>query len=127
MSRLSLGASVTVPGRISGLFTGAIASEHKQAVNRLRRQNDYMAALHEMTLGIVKRLELDDLLEAIVVRAGALMGTPHGFIYLIDAETDELVLRVGSVLRRRRWGTPIRPRPRWSSSCAEQRLSPRRS
>ncbi|HEY4691682.1 MAG TPA: GAF domain-containing protein, partial [Anaerolineae bacterium] len=61
----------------------------------LRRQNEYLAALHDTALGLVSRLDLTDLLHDIVVRAGQLLGTPHGFIYLLAPDGSELERRVG--------------------------------
>ena len=55
----------------------------------LGHQNEYLAALHETALGLISRLDLDDLLEALVGRAAQLLGTPHGFIYLTQDGEDE--------------------------------------
>jgi diguanylate cyclase (GGDEF)-like protein len=55
-----------------------------------------LAALHETALGLIERLDLDDLLQAIVDRASGLVGTRHGYLYLADAEEGELELRVGT-------------------------------
>lgn len=57
------------------------------AAETLRGQNEYLAALHETTLGLISRLDLNDLLEALITRAGQLLGTPHGYIYLVEAIT----------------------------------------
>jgi diguanylate cyclase (GGDEF)-like protein len=59
-------------------------------------EREELAALHEMALGLIERLDLDDLLQAIVDRAGGLVGTPHGYLYLADADESALELRVGS-------------------------------
>ena len=64
-------------------------------VTDLVRQSEYLAGLHETTLGLISRLDLNDLLEALVRRAGQLLDTPNGFIYLADAEGAELECRVG--------------------------------
>jgi signal transduction histidine kinase/DNA-binding response OmpR family regulator/HPt (histidine-containing phosphotransfer) domain-containing protein len=56
----------------------------KQRTRDLAEANEYLAALHETSLGLISRLDLNDLLTALVTRAGQLMGTPHGFIYLIE-------------------------------------------
>lgn len=65
------------------------------AVETLQRQNEYLAALHDMSLGLIGRLEVNGLLEALVARAGQLLALPHGFIYLATPEGDELVRRIG--------------------------------
>jgi diguanylate cyclase (GGDEF)-like protein len=61
---------------------------------RLRRQNEYLSALHDTALGLINRLDLMELLEAIVTRAGQLVGTPDGHIYLVDPERDEIEAKV---------------------------------
>ncbi|MDO9532396.1 MAG: response regulator [Deltaproteobacteria bacterium] len=70
-------------------------TERKQMADALHRQTEYLAALHETTLGLINRLNLQDLLQALVTRAGQLLGTPHGFIYLVDPEKMVLECRVG--------------------------------
>ncbi len=62
-------------------------TERKRTEEALRRQNEYLAALHETTLGLISRLDLNELLEALVSRAGQLVGAPYGFIYLGGPET----------------------------------------
>lgn len=55
-----------------------------------------LAALHETTLDLLRRLEPTSLLEAILARAAALMRTPHGYLYVVqEPARDELVCRVG--------------------------------
>lgn len=66
----------------------------------LRDQNAYLTALHETTLGLMSRLDLEDLLEQIIARAAALVGTEHGYVFLLsptrNAEGEqEMIMRVG--------------------------------
>ena len=63
---------------------------------QLRRQNDELLALHDTTLGLLERFELSTLLEAIVTRAGALLDTPHGYLYMHDPASDTLVVEVAT-------------------------------
>ena len=60
----------------------------------LRRQNDYLLALHETTLGLIGRLELHSLLSDIITRAARLMNSTHGFVYLLNSEKSEMELKV---------------------------------
>lgn len=62
----------------------------------LLRQNEYLSALHETTLGLMRRLDLDGLLEAIVNRATQLLGASFGWLYLVDARTNTLEIKFGS-------------------------------
>jgi signal transduction histidine kinase/CheY-like chemotaxis protein len=70
-------------------------SERTKAEEALRVQNEYLAALHETSLGIIGRLKVDELLEILVARAGQLLQTSHGFVYLFDKKTSELECKVG--------------------------------
>jgi diguanylate cyclase (GGDEF)-like protein/PAS domain S-box-containing protein len=67
-----------------------------QMETTLQRQNGYLTALHETALALVKRLDLADLLEPIVARATTLVGTPHGYLYLVEPATNTLTLKVGT-------------------------------
>ncbi len=75
-------------------------TERKQAEETLRRQREYLAALHDTTLGLISRLELNDLLEALISRAGQLLGASHGFIYLVEFDAI-LPTQEGAVLERK--------------------------
>ncbi|HZQ10699.1 MAG TPA: PAS domain-containing protein, partial [Anaerolineae bacterium] len=66
----------------------------------LREQNAYLNALHETTLGLMSRLDLEDLLEQIIARAAALVGTEHGYVFLLSPNRNaqgeqEMIMRVG--------------------------------
>ncbi len=58
----------------------------------------YLAALNETAVALMDRLDPTELLRTIVQRAADLVGTAHGFVYLVDPNTDELVMRVGTGL-----------------------------
>jgi signal transduction histidine kinase/DNA-binding response OmpR family regulator/PAS domain-containing protein len=70
-------------------------TERKEADEALQRQNDYLAALHATTLGLMSRLDLSEVLQAIVGRAGQLLGTPHGFIFLLEPGAEQMEQKVG--------------------------------
>jgi PAS domain S-box-containing protein len=61
----------------------------------LRRQNEYLTALHETSLGLIDRLDEEELLEAILQRAAVLTGTRHGYIYLLEPGQNKMQMRVG--------------------------------
>ena len=48
----------------------------------------YLAALNETALALMDRLDPDQLLDAILARATALLGVPHGYIFLASADGD---------------------------------------
>lgn len=64
--------------------------ERRRIEEALRRQNEYQTALYETMLGLVNRLEMSGLLEAILARVAQLMSTEHGFIYLGDPGNSEI-------------------------------------
>ena len=69
--------------------------ERVRAEEELRRQAEELGALHETTLDLIRRLEPTSLLEAILARAAALLGTEHAYLYTVNEDADELVMRAG--------------------------------
>jgi PAS domain S-box-containing protein len=84
-------------------------SQQKRAEKAIKRQNEYLAALHETTLGLMSRLEVSDLLEALIVRAGQLLEMPHGFIYLVEAEGAVFECKVGVGIFSEHIGDQLKP------------------
>ena len=60
-----------------------------------RRQNEYLGALHDTTLGLMSRLDLGELLSDLTARAGQLLNTRHGYIYLVDEGGQTLERKIG--------------------------------
>ena len=83
-------------------------AERRRTEEILREQKEYLAALHETILGVMNRLELNDLLEALLTRAGQLLGTSNGYIYLIAPGGEELERKVGVGLFRKRIGERLK-------------------
>ena len=52
----------------------------KQAEKIQSRQNNYLTALHETSLGLIDYMDKEKLLVAVLQRAAMLTGTEHGFI-----------------------------------------------
>jgi len=69
--------------------------ELEQRVKKLQRQDLYLSDLHDIALELMRRFDLEDLLASIVQRAGELVETQDGFVYLLDSDRDVLELRVG--------------------------------
>lgn len=63
---------------------------HERTDAQLHRQNEYLQALHETTLGLIRRMDVTGLLQTIVTRAGKLVGTEHCFVYLKNAVGNEM-------------------------------------
>ena len=83
-------------------------TERKRAEESLRKQNEYLAALHETALGLINRLDLDELLEDIVTRACALVDIPGGYVYLIEPGGTGMRVKVGVGVSRDFVGALIR-------------------
>ena len=69
-------------------------ADRKKTEELLHRQNEYLTALHETTLGMVSRLEINSLLATIIARAAKLMNTEHGYIYLLNPDETGMDIRV---------------------------------
>jgi PAS domain S-box-containing protein len=69
--------------------------EVKKSEETLRRQNEYLTALHETSLGLIDHLGKEELLEAVLQRAAMLTGTENGYIYLLEPDVLEMQMRVG--------------------------------
>ncbi|NRP74907.1 Adenylate cyclase 2 [Ensifer psoraleae] len=69
--------------------------EQESLARRFRRQSEYLSALHETSLGLVARLDLAELLSDLTARAAQLLGTEHGYVYLVDGAGEYLERMVG--------------------------------
>jgi PAS domain S-box-containing protein len=92
-------------------FEGALIdiTEQRRAEDRLRNQNIELSALHGVTVGLLNRLETAQLLEDILVRATALAGTPHGYLYVVDQEAGEIVVTAARGRFKDYMGYRLRP------------------
>ncbi|MDA8133631.1 MAG: PocR ligand-binding domain-containing protein, partial [Desulfobacteraceae bacterium] len=59
----------------------------------LARKNEYLAALHDTSLGMFTRLDLTRVLESIILRASNLTGIPNGYIFLYDPNRRDLEVK----------------------------------
>jgi signal transduction histidine kinase/putative methionine-R-sulfoxide reductase with GAF domain len=69
--------------------------ERERTEETLRRINAELDALNATTVSLLNRLDTQGLLREILQRAAVLMRTQHGFLFLVEPEAQELVLRVG--------------------------------
>jgi diguanylate cyclase (GGDEF)-like protein len=58
----------------------------------------YLRALDETALALLDRHDRDGLLDTVLARATALLGTPHAFVNLLETDGSALVLRAGTGL-----------------------------
>jgi diguanylate cyclase (GGDEF)-like protein len=61
-----------------------------------RLTDPYLRALDETALALLDRDEPNGVLATILGRASAVLGTPHGWVDLVDPDAHRLVLRVGT-------------------------------
>jgi signal transduction histidine kinase/DNA-binding response OmpR family regulator/HPt (histidine-containing phosphotransfer) domain-containing protein len=66
----------------------------REAEQKLQRQNAYLAALHDTTVGMISRLELHEVLSDIIRRACSLVEADQGYIFLLDESGSEMRLQV---------------------------------
>lgn len=78
--------------------------KHIEAV--LRRQNDTLSSLHQVTLDILKHRDVDELLAALVASATRLLDAPFGELSVIDG--DDFVVRAVSPQHRSLLGDRVR-------------------
>ncbi len=77
---------------------GALQSESQRlkiAEEAICRQNASLKALHETSLGLIDKLDKEELLENILERAASLSGTTHGYIYLVESGQKTMQMVVG--------------------------------
>lgn len=87
----------------------ATVAVEQELRHSIMSQNAYLEALHETTLGLMSRLDLNDLLATLVLRAGQLLGTPDGFIYLVERDREVLECKVGVGVFAQSIGFCLRP------------------
>jgi len=97
------GSLLAIDGFISDITDKVLSGE------KFRKLNEYFQALHELTLGLINKLDLDTLFEDILTRAGTLTGTIHSFIYQVDSKKNDLVLRKASGAFREDIGMRTKP------------------
>jgi signal transduction histidine kinase len=84
------------------------APDRGGSAEQLRRQGEYLAALHETALGIIRRLDAAELLEAIIERSTALVGANSGFLYLPRPGTDEVEVKLATGYLHKHVGQRLR-------------------
>ncbi len=83
--------------------------ERGRVERQLRSQNHYLEALQVTTLGVISHLNLDDLFETLIDRAGQMMETEHGLIYIVDPGSEEIVCQVGTGFFASMVGVRLKP------------------
>ncbi|MEE4356983.1 MAG: response regulator [Desulfococcaceae bacterium] len=71
-------------------------SNEREMRRKFSEKNRILAALHETNLELVRRLDINDLLRAVIVRAGELLDTENGSIFLFNPEKGLLELKIST-------------------------------
>src|ERR1051325_10075897 len=71
-------------------------TEAKRAAADLATQTAYLDSLHQTALGLINRLDIEELLHDLVEQACALGGVARAYVYLIDEETNRLRVQVAT-------------------------------
>jgi PAS domain S-box-containing protein len=88
------GMPIVYQGRPCGQIVVRDVTARRRAEDTLRQRNAYLAALHETSLALMNRLNLQESLKAILTRAAALADTADGFIYLALPAEDVIEIQV---------------------------------
>ena len=107
---LSVGRSVSGEFQRAYNMLKSEVNERRRAEQGLLRQNEYLAALHQATLALMNRLDVEDVLETIVAQAAQVLNTAHGYAYLVDTVRDRLARKVGIGIFQKSIGYHLRPR-----------------
>ncbi|MGE5141607.1 MAG: GAF domain-containing protein, partial [Rudaea sp.] len=83
--------------------------ERRRAESVVRRQNVYLNALAETSVGLVQRLDPRALVEDILDRASQLVGTENGYVYLLDPQAGEIEMRIGTGVYASLIGSRLKP------------------
>ena len=70
-------------------------TDRRLAEEREQHDRMYAEALHETTIAAMRRLEPNDVLDTVLARAGALVGTVHGYVYVLEPDGDGIEVRSG--------------------------------
>ncbi len=81
--------------------------KQRQTAQELNEQNSFLSSLHEISLGLMNRLDVDEVLTAIAVRAAELTGAEHSSVFVINEEEQTAVRKVGIGLFARNVGSTV--------------------
>ena len=70
-------------------------TDRRLADEREQRDRAYADALRETALAAMQRMDPSDVLGTILDRAGALVGTVHGYVYVLDQDGEGLEVKAG--------------------------------
>ncbi len=81
------------PSMIHGVLFDV--TDRRLAEDREQQDRTYAEALHETAIAAMRRLEPNDVLDTVLARAGALVGTVHGYVYVLEPDGHGIEVRSG--------------------------------
>ena len=69
--------------------------KQRQAANQLNEKNYLLSSLHEISLGLMNHLDVDEVLKAIATRAAELTGAEHASVFVLNDQRQFAVRKVG--------------------------------
>lgn len=82
-----------------GLIMQSIVREtaaQKQVAAKVQQQNEILATLYETMRDLLNQLEVSSVLQAILTRAGQLLATNDGVVYILNPELDVMEAQIAS-------------------------------
>lgn len=68
----------------------------KKIEDQLKTKNEYLSTIHSISMGLFGRMDLNELLNDIIIRASNLTNIPDIFFHLFDSENKKLVIKAAS-------------------------------
>ena len=96
MSHDEIGTLAVAFNDMTGRLRDTLEGLEQRVADRteeLAVQNAELEALHETTLGVMHRLDVNDLLSELLERAVELLGTRHGYVYMLKSSEEQLETR----------------------------------
>ena len=70
-------------------------AEKINSTHKTNRTSEYLTTLHKTAFVLMRQLDINILFEDIIRQAAKLVGTTEGYLFLYDASSNDLVIRVG--------------------------------
>ena len=85
----ALGLTTVLTDLVATVVTRQLAEES------LRRRNDYLQTLHQTTLAVMNRLDVNEVLTDILLEATRQIGSVHGLVAILAPDQKSLCVRAG--------------------------------
>jgi len=85
------------------------ALSKQKAFEQMQSALTFMTALQETALGLMGRLDITSLLQSLITRAGELLGTPHGYLFLLEPGGSDMRMQIGTGIYQTFIGYRLKP------------------